>query len=89
MAENHTDVYTSNSWNHSATGKASGLSVSHCVTPFGSAERCGKIDPGIAATASSSSSTIAVRMLVSCRHPQRSQPTMPSFGCCTADSTLS
>ncbi len=50
------------------------------MTPLGSAVRCGTIEPGIAAIASSSSSTSAVRMLVSCRQPHRSQPTTPSFG---------
>src|SRR6476660_7575251 len=42
--------------------------------------RCGQIDPGNAPTASSSRRNSAVRMLVSCRHIQRSQPTGPSVG---------
>jgi len=43
--------------------------------------RCGKIDPGIAATASTSSRISAVRIEVSWRQPQRSHPTKPRRGC--------
>ena len=49
----------------SSTGNSSGLSVCHWVTPLGSAIRCGKIEPGIAAMASTRSRMIAVRIEVS------------------------
>jgi hypothetical protein len=52
----------------------------NCTTPFGSELRCGHIEPGTAAIASSSRSTIAVRMLVSCRQKNRMYPMGPSFG---------
>ena len=46
----------------------------------GSTERCGNSEPGMAARASSSSSRIAVRMLVSWRQPQRTHPSGPRRG---------
>jgi hypothetical protein len=64
----------------SSTGARSGLSAKYCVTPLGSALRWGTSEPGTAAIASRSSSTRAVRIEVSCRQPQRSQPTTPSAG---------
>src|SRR5580765_2342622 len=42
--------------------------------------RCGHTDPGTAPIASSSRRNSAVRMLVSWRHDQRSQPIGPSCG---------
>src|SRR5690349_18416744 len=42
--------------------------------------RCGKIEPGTAAMESSRSRKSAVRMLVSCRQPQRSIPIAPRVG---------
>ena len=58
----------------------SGCAWKYWVTPLGSELRCGTSDPGTAAIASSRSRNSAVRMLVSCRQNQRSQPTKPSFG---------
>ena len=58
----------------------SGFSARTWMTPFGSLERCGTRLPGIAATASMSSSTIAVRIDVSCRHRNRSQPAASNRG---------
>ena len=49
-------------------------------TASGSLGRWGSTLPGMAASASRSSRTRAVRMLVSCRQTQRSQPTGPSRG---------
>ena len=43
-------------------------------------DRCGKIEPGTAATDSRSRRNSAVRMDVSDRHAQRAQPTGPSRG---------
>lgn len=80
MQENQAEVHVSKTCSASSTGKRSALSRSKATTPFGSAERCGTSEPGMAATASSSS-TSAVRMLVSWRQAERIQPTTPSFGC--------
>ena len=74
MAENHTEVKVSNSCRASRTAKSSGSSRRNCTTPLGFEERCGTSEPGIAAIASRSSSTSAVRMLVSWRHKKRTQP---------------
>jgi hypothetical protein len=43
-------------------------------------ERCGKIEPGTAATDSSSNRNSAVRIDVRLRHAQRAQPSGPSCG---------
>src|SRR6188474_1337886 len=64
----------------SMIGASVGLSAKYCATPFGSALRCGTMDPGTAAMARSSSSTSAVRMLVSWRQHHRSQPIGPRAG---------
>src|SRR5690606_30947641 len=70
-------------------GNRSGLFCCHCVTPFGSAMRCGKIEPGIAAIARISNRMMAVRIEVSWRHPHLSHPTNPRRGCVIADSSPS
>lgn len=48
---------------------------------------CGISEPGIAASASSSRSSSATRMEVSCRQNQRAQPTTPSAGSRCAESS--
>ena len=80
MPENQAELYKSNTCSPSRIGARSGLVRKYWRTPLGSAVRCGKIDPGTEAMASRSSSRIAVRILVSCRHPHRSHSTGPSVG---------
>jgi hypothetical protein len=71
MAENHGEVNVSKTRSASSTGYRSGLLTRNATTPFGSLDRCGTSEPGIAANASSSSRNSAVRMLVSCRQKKR------------------
>ena len=67
MAENQGVLNVLNSPSASSTRNVSGSRCSNWITPLGSEVVCGTSDPGIAASASSNSSSSAVRMLVSCR----------------------
>ena len=48
--------------------------MKYWATPFGSADRCGNIEPGTAATAKSNKSKRAVRIEVNWRQVQRDHP---------------
>ena len=86
MAANHGEAYTSKNPSRSSTGPAVGWSMIHWAVRAASMERCGKVDPGTAATARRSRRNSAVRMLVSERHVQRAQPSAPSRGWVTGGS---
>ena len=80
MAANHGEEKTSNALSRSRVGAVPGFRSIQAFTASGSLGRCGSTLPGMAARASRSSRISAVRMLVSWRQPQRSQPTAPSRG---------
>jgi len=76
MAANHGDAKTSNQPSRSSQGATTGLALRYASTFSGPSCRCGRSDPGTAATARRNSSTSAVRMLVSCRHERRTTATI-------------
>src|SRR3569833_3538616 len=77
MAANHGAATTSNSEAWSSQGAMVLWSAKNWLTFSGATPRGGRNDPGTVPRAIRNSSTWAVRIEVSCRHPQRSQPTMP------------
>ena len=77
MAANHGAANTSNSDSLSSQGPRVLCSSRYCTTRSGDWPRWGKIEPGTEASATRKSRISAVRMDVSCRHPQRSHPVRP------------
>jgi len=78
MAANQGAANTSNSDSRFSSGPSAGWLVMYICTPAGSMPFCGSTDPGTLATASRNSSTRAVRIDVSCRHPHRSHRVSPA-----------
>src|SRR5690625_2067424 len=76
-AENHGEENTSNMYARSSNGAKVGLSSKYWFTRCGLTLRWGKNAPGRATTASSSNSSSATRILVSCRQLHRNQPRRP------------
>ncbi len=85
MAANQGAAKTSNSDSLFSSGPRNGCWLMYCCTLAGSVPFCGSTEPGTLARARRKSSTNAVRMAVSCRQHQRSQPNIPNgFATCAA-----